>query len=69
MIFELCLRRNRYERGCALIAALRGYGQIYQEALEVFRKLNSFPFEYGDAQMFKLLPRRVVSTIRKITVM
>ncbi len=57
------------DRGCALIAALRGYGQINKEALEVFRKLNSFPFENGDAQMFKLLRRTVVSTIRKITVM
>ena len=69
MIFELCLRRNRYERGFALIAALRGIGEIYQEALEVFRKLNWFLFEYGDVQMFKLLPNIVVSTIRKITVM
>ena len=68
MIFELCLRRNRYERGFALIAALRGYGQIYQEALEVFRKLNSFPFRYENAQMFKILPSRVVSTVRKISI-
>jgi hypothetical protein len=68
MIFELCLRRKRYERGCALIAALRGHNEIYQEALEVFRKLNSFPFQYGDAQMFKILPSRVVSTIRKISI-
>jgi hypothetical protein len=68
MIFELCLQRKRKERGCALIAALRGHGEIYQEALEVFRKLNSFPFQYGDSEEFKILPSRVVSTIRKIII-
>jgi hypothetical protein len=69
IIFELCLQRKRKERGCALIAALRGHGEMYQEALEVFRKLNSFPFQYGDAQKFEILPSRVVSTILKISIM
>jgi hypothetical protein len=41
---------------------------MYQEALEIFRKLNSFPFQYGDAQKFKIIPSKVVNTIRKISI-
>jgi hypothetical protein len=68
MIFELCLERKSEEKGCALIAALRGQGEIYQDALEVFTKGNSFQFKEGDKEFLNVMPYGIVSTIHKLTI-
>jgi len=68
MIFKLALIRNRIEKQGSLIAALRGQGKIYHEALDVHQKMNFFSAGDRSSTALKVMPLRVMNTIRKIRI-
>lgn len=67
MIFELCLRNAWVGKTMPnLIVALRGHEELYFQALDVFRKTNSFWLNGNSIKLFKGMRESVLSNIRRV---
>lgn len=67
MIFQRCTHFEEFKTPPLLIA-LRGKRKLYQEALDIFYRLNYFRVKLQNLSDFKPMSKKAIETIQNLTI-